>query len=49
LRAFERRHAADTSLTAFWRNLKQGFDRFMATGTPLVVAPAPGGHYAYRW
>jgi murein L,D-transpeptidase YafK len=48
MRAFERRHAADTSLTAFWRNLKQGFDRFMATGTPLVVVPAPGGHYAYR-
>ncbi|MDR1424422.1 MAG: L,D-transpeptidase family protein [Azoarcus sp.] len=48
MREFERRHAADSSLTAFWRNLKQGFDLFMATGTPLAVVPAPDGHYAYQ-
>jgi murein L,D-transpeptidase YafK len=48
MRAFTRRHAENPSLMAFWRNLKQGYDRFMATGMPLVVTPSPGGHYAYQ-
>ncbi|MDR2764222.1 MAG: L,D-transpeptidase family protein [Tannerella sp.] len=46
--AFERRYAANPSLIAFWRNLKKGFDLFMAKKAPLAVTPDANGQYIYR-
>lgn len=48
MNTFARRYAADPSLVAFWRNLKQGFDLFMTNKIPLAVAPDTNGHYIYR-
>ena len=42
-------YAADQpALAAFWRNLKQGYDRFAATHETLRVQVTPAGAYAFR-
>jgi len=46
--ALESEHAAAPELLRFWRNLKQGFDRFERTGRPPKAEAGRDGVYRFR-
>lgn len=48
MNALAREHASSPELVAFWRNLKEGFDRFERDRRPPHVEAGAGGRYRFR-
>jgi murein L,D-transpeptidase YafK len=48
LKTLEKEHAGDAALLAFWRNLREGYDRFERNRRPPRVEVDAGGRYVFR-